>query len=142
MTMFDRLGPVLRLLREDLGRAQKQVASAADLPRATLSKYEAGALVPSLANLGRILAALGVDLADLGAALDAANGRPPREREAEYAAEARREEGVAPEALVVADLLLSGARDLPPEAREAFTDVLAALHRLSQVLAPGAGAEG
>lgn len=48
MTMFDQLGPVLRLLREEQGRAQQAVASAADLPKATLSKYESGALVPSI----------------------------------------------------------------------------------------------
>ena len=132
--MFDRLGPVLRLLREGQGRAQKEVASAADLPKATLSKYESEALVPSVASLGRILAALGVDLAQLGEALDAANGRLPPEPEPRPAAEADPEKQVPPEALVITDLLLGGARDLSPEARQAFTEVQAALYRLSQAL--------
>ena len=145
MRMFDELGPVLRRLRAERHRSQTEVALAAEIPRPTLSRYETGELVPSLANLAKILTALDVSLTRLAEELTPA-ADPPRlapAPEAEPATAAAEEEGVAPEALVVADLLLGGARDLSPEAREVFTDLLDDVYHLSRLLQrPGGGHEG
>ena len=141
MTTFDQIGLVLRLLREKQGRAQAEVARAVGLPNSTLSRYESQALVPSLANLGKVLAALDVDLGELGAALDAANGRLPREEEPQPVTFAGPKNGWAPQERAVAELVVGAMRGLRPEGRQAFTDALDALQRLSRVMRPASGPE-
>jgi transcriptional regulator with XRE-family HTH domain len=136
--MFAELGPVLRLLRGERHRSQTEVALAAEIPRTTLSRYESGELVPSLGNLAKILTALDVPLARLAAELSPPV-EPPRpapapELEPAIAAPEEEEDGVAPETLVVADLLLGGAHDLSPEAREVFTDLLDDVYHLARLI--------
>jgi transcriptional regulator with XRE-family HTH domain len=144
--MFDQLGPILRRLRNERRRSQAEVARVAEIQRTTLSRYETGELVPSLGNLGKILTALEVPLTRLAEELTPATDPPPRAPErpnAEPATAGAEEEAVAPETLVVADLLLGGARDLSPEAREVFTDLLDDVYHLSRLLQrPGGGREG
>lgn len=132
MATFDRIGFVLRLLREKQGRAQTDVARASGLSVSALSKYESQTHVPTLANLDKVLRALGVDLAQLGAALDAANGRPPRDEAAGAARIAPAGDDWTPEERAAAETVVGSLRALPPERRRAFTDVLTALQCLSR----------
>lgn len=140
--MFDQIGPVLRLLRERQGRAQAEVARAAGLANSALSRYESQALVPSLANLGKILVALDVDLAHLGAALDAADGRPPGEQHAAPLTPTGTGNSTAAEGPSLVQLLGSAMSDLSPESRQALADGLDAFERLSHSLRRGSGPPG
>ena len=139
---FDRVGAVLRLVREKQGRAQAQVARAAGLPASMLSKYEAGVQVPTLANLSKVLDALGLSAADFGAALDAASGHAPRPPAAGHEPAAGARDPPPQEVAIVAEILLgAAAAEHSAEARRAFAEVLAALHRLARAVKPGSAAE-
>ena len=115
MTTFDQIGLVLRLLREKQGRAQAGVARAAGLPSSALSRYESQALVPTLANLGKVLVALDVDLGELGAALDVANGWLPRAEERPLVTPVGPENRRAPQERAAAELVVGAMRGLRPE---------------------------
>jgi transcriptional regulator with XRE-family HTH domain len=136
---FDRIGSVLRLLRESRSLFQGELARKVGLPSSTISKYEIGIQAPSLASLGRILAALDVSASELGEALDRANGKALPQEPVDEAPAAL--QIVPTEALVVADLLLGGARNLTPQARRAFTEILAGLYQLSRAIRPPPDAE-
>ena len=60
----------LRIARRRAGLSQRALATRAGTSQATLSAYEAGRKVPTLAVLDRLLTAAGAELAV---------GRPPRE---------------------------------------------------------------
>jgi transcriptional regulator with XRE-family HTH domain len=60
--LMRRLGREIRALREDAGRSQRSVASAAGVAQSHLSGIEAGAEEPSVDILLRISAVLGADL--------------------------------------------------------------------------------
>lgn len=65
MPPFHQLGPALRHLRQIRGKKQLEIAAEAEVTRGMLSSYENGHQEPTLTTLGRILDALGVDLAEL-----------------------------------------------------------------------------
>lgn len=65
MPPFQQLGPALRHLRQIRGKKQLEIAAEAEVTRGMLSSYENGHQEPTLTTLGRILEALGVDLAEL-----------------------------------------------------------------------------
>ena len=65
MVLFSELGPALRDLRERQRRTQDEVADAAEITAASLSRIENGKMVPSLGVVDRILTTLGVELDDL-----------------------------------------------------------------------------
>ncbi len=59
------LGDRLRTAREATGLSQSQVARAAGFPDATICRWETDCHVPTLDNLRRLAAVLGVSLSDL-----------------------------------------------------------------------------
>jgi len=65
------LGRTLRRLRRLAGMSQKDLAAAASVTRAMISAFENEKTFPSLHTLDRLLAALGVSVAELGRALRA-----------------------------------------------------------------------
>ncbi len=69
MSTFQELLKALLWLRLNAHRRQYEVAQAAGLTQAMLCSYERGTRVPSLPSLGRLLAALGASVEDLGRAL-------------------------------------------------------------------------
>ena len=76
MSTFDGLDKALRWLRLQHRRKQCEVAQAAGITQAMLCSYEQGKRQPSLRTLGKILAALGVDLPDLFRVLEAVRQGP------------------------------------------------------------------
>lgn len=66
MTTFQDLPKALVWLRLHSRRRQNEVAHAAGLTQAMLCAYERGTREPSLRSLGRLLAALGTSVEDLG----------------------------------------------------------------------------
>lgn len=60
-SMFSRLGTTLRILREEAGLAQAEVARRAGIGKSQLSQYELGKRLPKLESLERILEGLGTD---------------------------------------------------------------------------------
>jgi transcriptional regulator with XRE-family HTH domain len=62
---FQQLGPALRHLRQIRGKKQLEIAAEAEVTRGMLSSYENGHQEPTLTTLGKILDALGADLAKL-----------------------------------------------------------------------------
>lgn len=68
-TLLAELGPALRLLREERGLTQVELARAAALSTSQVSAYERARRRPSLASLERLLCALDADLAKLQRAL-------------------------------------------------------------------------
>jgi transcriptional regulator with XRE-family HTH domain len=60
----EAVGRRVRVLREDLGKTQQQLATQAELALRTLAALEGGAEV-SLTSLRKVAAALGVNVADL-----------------------------------------------------------------------------
>lgn len=64
-----KLARALRSLREQRGITQEDLAHAADITTTALSRIEGGKANPTWTTLTRILAALGVNLAELEAAL-------------------------------------------------------------------------
>jgi len=62
---FTGLGAALRRLRTRRRMSQRRLAAAAEVTRPMVSAYELGHTQPSLATLGRLLAALGTSLAAL-----------------------------------------------------------------------------
>jgi transcriptional regulator with XRE-family HTH domain len=69
-------GGVLRAFREDQGRSQEELATAAGLHRTYVSMVERGERNPTLLSLDRVLGALGVSWTEFGECLDrSARGR-------------------------------------------------------------------
>jgi transcriptional regulator with XRE-family HTH domain len=73
-----RLGQNVRLLREQRGLTQAQMAKLADLPRATWANLESGAANPTLAVLDRVAIAFQVTIEELIAAPRSEAKRYPR----------------------------------------------------------------
>jgi transcriptional regulator with XRE-family HTH domain len=73
--LLPQLGVVLRELRESRGRSQESLAHDAGLTVNAFGRIERGQADPAFSSLVRIADALGVSLAELGAALDASRGR-------------------------------------------------------------------
>lgn len=69
LAVFAGLDRALRVARVERGLAQVEVARRAGVTQSMLSAYEGGREVPRLSTLDAILAALGMNLTDLGAAL-------------------------------------------------------------------------
>ena len=72
------IGQALRLLREDIGITQTEVARRGGPDFRTISHWETGRKHPSLRLLIRYLEAIGRDLHDLQAAFDQLAKRPDR----------------------------------------------------------------
>ncbi|HEX4956300.1 MAG TPA: helix-turn-helix transcriptional regulator [Thermoanaerobaculia bacterium] len=81
MSTFQGLHKALRWLRLSHQLKQRDVARSAGITQAMLCSYEQGKRAPSVESLGRVLNALGVDLAELARALALVN----REGEARVA---------------------------------------------------------
>ena len=128
MVVFARLGRALRLLRERLGKSQKEVAAAAGVTAPMLSAFERERTRPELKSLDRILAhGLGASLADLAWALDVVNERQPAatgHRTSE--AEARG----APEGL--AGVLGHEGRGAPPALEAGCAQIVGGLVQISR----------
>lgn len=60
-----RLGHIVRVYREKVGRSQAAVAVAAGISTSMLSQIERGAVSPSIDTLFGVCSALGLDIADL-----------------------------------------------------------------------------
>ncbi len=73
MSTFQGLHKALRWLRLSQQLKQRDVARSAGITQAMLCSYEQGKRAPSVESLGRVLDALGVDLAKLARALSAVN---------------------------------------------------------------------
>jgi ribosome-binding protein aMBF1 (putative translation factor) len=56
------LGRSVRMLREERGWSQAQLARAAGMTQSAVARFEAGGTVPTLPVLGRLADALGVEL--------------------------------------------------------------------------------
>jgi transcriptional regulator with XRE-family HTH domain len=125
MERFDRLGLVLRLLRERRGHPQAEIAARAKITSAMLSNYESGRSSPSLRVFGRVLDALDIDLGELDDALDFVNERAPR--------------GGAQRLYSPIRLKLEGA---PREIREAVAEASNGLRRLATYVLRGGSASG
>ncbi|MFP5224628.1 MAG: helix-turn-helix domain-containing protein [Actinomycetota bacterium] len=67
----DALGEVLRVLREDAGLRQSDVADELDRPQSYVSKYERGEQRLDILELRDVLAALGTDLKEFSIVLEA-----------------------------------------------------------------------
>ncbi len=80
---LNALPGLLRSLRTRTGRTQVDVAAAAGVPQANLSRWESGKVRPSLESLVAVLNALSLDFRDLQEALDEAAGREAARRERE-----------------------------------------------------------
>ena len=63
---------MLREQRLDAGKTLEELASVIGLTRATISKYETGKILPSVATVERLADALGVDTDQRRALIDAA----------------------------------------------------------------------
>lgn len=72
------VGAALRLLRERARMSQDQLAKAAGIGGAQVSRYERGFRAPQLGTLDALLTGLGASLHDLADALDQVNGRTNR----------------------------------------------------------------
>ena len=92
--MFDRVGDALLLLRLTRRLSQLQVAATSGIQSNQLSRYETGAVKPQLAQLGRLLTALGVGLPEFVFAMAAV------ERIASFVADADQRQ---PAAVIAAD---------------------------------------
>jgi DNA-binding XRE family transcriptional regulator len=68
--LLPQLADVLRELRQSQGRSQEAVAHHAELTVNAYGNIERGQADPGLTKVARIADALGVSLAELGAALD------------------------------------------------------------------------
>lgn len=67
---FTHVGLAIKLLRTRAGLQAAQLAEMSGVTRAQLSKYECGHQRPALESLDRIMVALGINIYDLGAALE------------------------------------------------------------------------
>jgi len=70
-------GETIRQMRGELGLSQEALAEACDLDRTYISGIERGSRNPSLTNILKIAAALGVRPADLLARTEDLPGLPP-----------------------------------------------------------------
>lgn len=68
------LGPTLRSVREARGIGQETLAHTAGLSIATYARLERGHVNPTWTTVRRILEALGLSLAEFGAAVEARSG--------------------------------------------------------------------
>jgi transcriptional regulator with XRE-family HTH domain len=69
------LGPTLRALRQARGIGQETLAHTAGLSVATYARVERGQVNPTWTTVRRVLNALGISLAEFGAAVDARTER-------------------------------------------------------------------
>lgn len=60
MAVFSRIGPAIRLTREEQGLSLSALAAICGTSKSRLSKYETGKELPKLESLARILDALGL----------------------------------------------------------------------------------
>lgn len=60
-TMFTHLGTTLRILREEAGLQQAELARQTGVGNSQLSQYELGKMLPKLESLEKILEGLGTD---------------------------------------------------------------------------------
>ncbi|MCB9764543.1 MAG: helix-turn-helix transcriptional regulator [Alphaproteobacteria bacterium] len=65
MTLADRLGRRILLLRHELGLSQAELARRAGMKATEISRYETGATLPTLPTVARLADALQVELAEL-----------------------------------------------------------------------------
>ena len=70
------LGRAVRLLREDQGISQMQLAEATGFMQSWISNVEHGRRNVSWSNVGRLSAGLGVSVAELAARAEAASNEP------------------------------------------------------------------
>jgi transcriptional regulator with XRE-family HTH domain len=130
MPRFDRLGQVLRLLREERGWSQREMARAAGLSTSQLSSYETGVKQPSIESLGKLLDALGLRLGKLDAALDLVNGRPWGGGSGRQAPGPPRGEDLR----VELGRFLGVEGELPPRLVEAFGELYLGFRRIARGL--------
>ena len=125
MTRFNDIGQVIRELRLARRWSQTELAVRAQVTGALLSSYETARKTPSLANLGRIFDALGVDLGQLDDHLDRVN-----ERDRSAAPAGRR--GRAVPGVELARFL--GRQSVPGELVEPFTELILDFQTLARHL--------
>lgn len=77
MTLVDRLGEGLKLLRTRRGWPQKQLAARAGITKGMVSNYETGKTIPTLITVQKILTALEADLCDVHCTFEFNAGRRP-----------------------------------------------------------------
>ena len=75
--LLPHLADVLRQLRQSRGRSQEAIAHQAELTVNAYGNIERGQADPGLTKVARIADALGVSLAELGAALDERRNAAP-----------------------------------------------------------------
>jgi transcriptional regulator with XRE-family HTH domain len=134
VVLFARLGRALRLLRETLGKSQKQVAAAAGITSPMLSAYERERTKPEMETLDKVLSlGLGASLADLAWALDVVNERLAPARRAPAVHEARPTAARDPLAdPALAALLGRGGEGLPPALEEGYSQIVRGLLQVSR----------
>lgn len=135
MLLFARLGRALRLLRETVGKSQKEVAAAAGITPPMLSAYERERTAPEMETLDKILAqGLGASLADLAWALDVVNERVAPAGRAPAGSRrvggGRGREAEADPALAL--LLRRPEAGLPPSLEEGYAQILQGLVQVSR----------
>jgi transcriptional regulator with XRE-family HTH domain len=112
--VFEHLGEALRLLRHRRRLSLNELARRAKVGGSQLSRYERGHQLPHLAQLERLLVALGLGFNDLAAVLDFLE-TPPRNSEEERLVEdpgvVRRRHGLLPQAVENALEALAAAQD-------------------------------
>lgn len=103
---------------------QSELALVAKVTPALLSTYETARKTPSLPNLGKILDALGADLAQLEEQLDRANDRDP--------ARATGRPPAAPAVPGVDLLRFLGRQSLPPRLQQVFGEMVLGFQRVAR----------
>jgi transcriptional regulator with XRE-family HTH domain len=131
MVIFARLGRALRLLREHLGKSQKQVAAAAGITSPMLSAYERERARPEVETLDKILRlGLAADLADLAWALDVVNERrPAADRESGGAGAPAAEPRLHP---ALAAILGRQGEALHPALEQGYAEIVSGLLAISR----------
>lgn len=127
MARFDRLGPVLKLLREKAGLTQKELAARADVLPTMLSKYEKGRAVPEVETLGKLLDVLDLYLGTLDDALDLVNDRPPRRTSTTDP------RGEPIEGVDLPRYLATDGEALPPRVERAFVEMIRGFRQVARV---------
>ena len=87
MPRFDHLPDALRLLREQRGYSQRQVAEALGVEAAMVGNWERGKRPLPTDRFFQLADLFELDLGDLDDALEIAGGRPPRGRLRRFAAD-------------------------------------------------------
>ena len=128
MARFDRLGPVIILLREKAGLDQKDLAARAGITPAMLSSFETGKKTPSVPSLGKILDALDLYLGTLDDALDLVNERPPRRGSTSDP------RGEPIEGVDLPRFLATDGEDLPPRLSRPFVEMIRGFRQVARAL--------